>query len=99
MTGAMRKTHRTRKGGIGFAGFPLYRMALLLVAAGLLAACSDPGPAEEAGEAVDETVEDVEDDLRGWVEDLREDEPQDGGRSPQGYDDAFDEEGPARDMD
>ncbi len=99
MTGAMRKPHRTREGGIGFAGFPLYRMALLLVAAGLLAACSDPGPAEEAGEAGDETVEEVEDDLRGWVEDLREDEPQDGGRGPQGHDDAFHEEAPARDMD
>ncbi|MFO7955389.1 MAG: hypothetical protein R6U45_11445 [Thioalkalivibrio sp.] len=95
----MRKPHKPREGAIGFAGFPLCRTALLLVAAGLLAACSDPGPAQEAGEAVDETVEEMDDDLRGWIEDLREDDVQDGESGPGGHDDAFPEEETARDMD
>lgn len=47
----MKKSIRIRL--LGVAAAPLF----------LLAACSDPGPAEQAGEQIDEAVEDVRETL------------------------------------
>lgn len=88
MNGTSRKTRNALN---RFAGFPLHSAALLLAGAGLLAGCSDPGPAEEAAESTDEAVEEVEEDLRGWVEDLREE--------PGVADEMSPEEDPERNMD
>jgi predicted small lipoprotein YifL len=54
-------------------------LTLLLLCLGTLAACDDPGPLEQAGEEVDEAVEDVRNDgetlgnrLDDAVDDVRE---------------------------
>lgn len=50
---------------------------LALVGGTLLTACQDQGPAEEAGEAIDDTVEDAQDswdDARDEVEDELDDD-------------------------
>lgn len=41
----------------------------LLAPIGLLAACTDDGPAEEAGEEVDEAVEEAEDEIDDATDD------------------------------
>ncbi|WP_019612550.1 hypothetical protein [Thioalkalivibrio sp. AKL7] len=97
MSSVIRKSCKDADGPSRFLSLPVYGVALVL--GGMLAGCSDPGPAQEAGEAVDETVEDVDEDLRGWIEDLREDEVQEDESGRGGHDDAFSEEDPAHDMD
>ncbi|WP_026289163.1 hypothetical protein [Thioalkalivibrio sp. ALMg11] len=97
MNSVMRKPRKDADGPSLFLPLPVYAVALILGLGGMLAGCSDPGPAQEAGE----TVEEMDEDLRGWIEDLREDEDevQEGESGPAGHDDEFSEEDPPRDMD
>jgi hypothetical protein len=50
-----------RRRKMGWLRERLVWIAVLIPLAGALAACEDQGPAEEAGEAVDDTVEDTGD--------------------------------------
>lgn len=100
MNSVMRETREDAAGSSRSMRLTEYAVALVLGFGGVLAGCSDSGPAQEAGEAVDETVDEVEEvggDLRGWVEDLRDDDMPDGGSDPRRDDEESSEENWVRD--
>lgn len=51
---------------------PLLALALIAGSALLLTGCEDQGPAEEAGEAIDEAVEDTVDTVDDAAEELED---------------------------